>query len=320
MKRPTQRDTNPFPYSDSHKRYHTFDYYLRQRYGGKCAVIPLDAGFTCPNIDGTKGVGGCIYCSSRGSGDFASAPDLPIAEQYAEQTAKISEKWSCVGFIPYLQAHSNTYAPKERLAPLYDLLPTLPGAVAAHIATRADCLFPDALSLLRKLSEQIDLTVELGLQTVSDKTAEIINRRHSFGDFKAGFDLLRAEVPRARICVHLIDGLPGEGREEMLASARTVGEMDADEVKIHLLHVLRNTPLADLYSRGEYVPVTKEDYVAAVAEQLTLLPPRCVIGRLTGDGARDQLLAPRWSRAKLAVIDAIDRTLYRNGWTQGCRL
>ena len=320
MKRPTQRDANPFPFSDTNKRYHTFDYYLRQRYGGKCAVIPLDAGVTCPNIDGTKGVGGCIYCSSRGSGDFASSPDLPIAEQYAEQTAKISKKWSCLGFIPYLQAHSNTYAPPERLAPLYDLLPTLPGAVAVHIATRADCLSPDAVRLLRNLSERIDLTVELGLQTVSDVTARIINRRHSFGDFKAGFDLLRADVPRARISVHLIDGLPGEGRDEMLASARAVGEIGADEVKIHLLHVLAGTALADLYSRGEYVPMDRADYVAAVAEQLTLLPPRCVIGRLTGDGARDQLLAPRWSRAKLAVIDAIDRTLYQNGWTQGCRL
>ncbi len=320
MKRPTQRDANPFPYSDTNKRYHTFDYYLRRRYGGKYAVIPLDAGFTCPNIDGTKGVGGCIYCSARGSGDFASAPELPIAEQYAEQIAKISEKWTCVGFVPYLQAHSNTYAPPGRLTPLYDLLPTLPGAVAVHIATRADCLSPDAVRLLRTLSEKIDLTVELGLQTVSDKTAKIINRCHSFGDFKAGFDLLRADVPRARICVHLIDGLPGEGRDEMCASAFAVGKMGADEVKIHLLHVLAGTPLADLFSRGEYVPMEREDYVAAVAEQLTLLPPRCVIGRLTGDGARERLLAPRWSRAKLAVIDAIDRTLFEKGWSQGCRL
>lgn len=320
MKRPTQRDANPFPYSDTNKRYHTFDYYLRRRYGGKCAVIPLDAGFTCPNIDGTKGVGGCIYCSARGSGDFASAPELPIAEQYAEQTAKISEKWTCVGFIPYLQAHSNTYAPPGRLTPLYDLLPTLPDAVAVHIATRADCLSPDAVRLLRTLSEKIDLTVELGLQTVFDKTAKIINRCHSFGDFRSGFELLRRDVPRARICVHLIDGLPGEGRDEMCASAFAVGEMGADEVKIHLLHVLAGTPLADLFSRGEYVPMEREDYVAAVAEQLTLLPPRCVIGRLTGDGTRERLLAPRWSRAKLAVIDAIDRTLFEKGWSQGCRL
>lgn len=320
MRRPSRRETNPFPYSDTDKRYHTFDYYLRRRYGGKCAVIPLDAGFTCPNIDGTKGVGGCIYCSARGSGDFAPSPDLPIPEQYELQRAKISEKWTCVGFIPYLQAHTNTYAPREVLAPLYDLLPTLPGAVAVHIATRADCLSPGIAELLRALSERIDLTVELGLQTVFDETAERINRRHTFADFRAGFDLLRREVPAARITVHLIDGLPGESREMMLASARRVGEMGVDGVKIHLLHVLSETPLADRFSRGEYTPMKMEEYVAVVAEQLTLLPPGTVVGRLTGDGDRKRLLAPLWSRRKLAVLDAIDRLLFENGWTQGCRL
>ena len=320
MKRPTQRETNPFPFSDANKRYHTFDYYLKHRYGGKCGIVPLDAGFTCPNIDGTKGFGGCIYCSGRGSGDFAPSPDLPLSEQYAIGLAKISEKWTCTRFIPYLQAHSNTYAPKGRLKPIYDLLPTLPGAVAVHIATRPDCLSPAIAELLRELSEKIDLTVELGLQTVSDKTAEIINRRHSFDDFKDGFALLRSLVPRARICVHLIDGLPGETREDMLASAKTVGEIGADEVKIHLLHVLIGTPLADLFLRGEYVPLTFDEYTATVAEQLTLLPPSCVVGRVTGDGDRKTLLAPLWSRRKLAVIDEIDRKLFDNGWYQGCRL
>ncbi|MBO4283754.1 MAG: TIGR01212 family radical SAM protein [Clostridia bacterium] len=320
MRRPTQSETNPFPFSDTNKRYHTFDYYLREKYGGKCAVIPLDAGFTCPNIDGTKGFGGCIYCSERGSGDFAPPPDLSLRDQYVLQTEKISEKWSCVGFIPYLQAHTNTYAPASTLAPLYALLPTLPGAVAVHVATRADCLSHEIAALLRTLSESTDLTVELGLQTVSDKTAKIINRCHTFDDFRAGFDLLRREAPRARICVHLIDGLPGESRPEMIASAKTVGQMGADEVKIHLLHVLSGTPLAAMFDRGEYVPMEMDEYVAVVAEQLTFLPPSCVIGRLTGDGVPDRLIAPDWSRKKLAVIDAIDNLLYQNDWTQGMRL
>ena len=320
MKRPTQSETNPFPYSDTNKCYHTFDYYLRKRYGGKCAVVPLDAGFTCPNIDGTKGTGGCIYCSERGSGDFAPPPDLPLLEQYLIQKERISEKWTCVGFVPYLQAHSNTYAPPPILQPIYELLPTLPEAVAVHIATRPDCLSPEIARLLRTLSRELDLTVELGLQTVSDRTAEIINRRHTFGEFREGYELLREAVPRARICVHLIDGLPGEGRDEMLASVKTVGAMGVDEVKIHLLHVLCCTPLAEAFARGEYTPMKMEDYVSTVAEQLTFLPPSCVIGRLTGDGAPDQLVAPAWSRKKLAVIDAIDKTLYENGWTQGCRL
>ena len=317
MKRLTQKDKNPFPHSDSNKRYYTYDYYLRKTYGGKCAKVTLDGGFTCPNIDGTRGHGGCIYCSARGSGDFSPTPTMSLAEQYALQTARIREKWETPRFIPYLQAHTNTYAPVERLRAVYDETLALPGAVALHVATRADCLPEDVLSLLCEVSEKIPLTVELGLQSTSDETAKRILRGHTYAEFLDGYHRLRERVPRARIGIHLINGLPGEGREEMLKTASDVAALFPDEVKLHLLHVLKGTPLATLYERGEYLPLTRDGYVETVVSQLRILPPDTVIGRLTGDGAAEDLLAPLWSLKKLTVINEIDKKMVEGGFTQG---
>lgn len=317
MKRITQSEQNPFPFSDSNKRYHTYDYYLRTRYGGKCAKVTLDAGFTCPNIDGRCGRGGCIYCSGRGSGDFAPASEIPLFRQYEMQAARIREKWDTPRLIPYLQAHTNTYAPVARLREVYEEVLSFPHAVALHIATRADCIDASVAALLSEVAERIDLTVELGLQSVSDETARRIGRGHDFAAFLAGYRLLRDTSPRIRIAVHLINGLPGEKREEMLASARTVASLRPDEVKIHLLHVLRDTALARLWERGEYTPMTKQDYVDTVVEQLRFFPPETVIGRLTGDGARDALLSPEWSLKKLTVVNEIDKKMYHDGICQG---
>lgn len=318
----TQRDTNPFPYSDSNKRYYTYDYYLRRTYGGKCAKITLDAGFTCPNIDGSCGRGGCIYCSDRGSGDFAADGRLSLTEQYRIQTEKMRRKWDTDRFIPYLQAHTNTYAPIDRLRAVYEETLALPGAVAMHIATRADCLGKEVVALLREVGERIPLTVELGLQSVSDETARRIGRGHTFAAFLSGYEELRRGAPNVRVAIHLINGLPEETREQMLENVRQVAALHPDEVKLHLLHVLKGTPLSCLYERGEYIPMTKEDYVETVAEQLALLPPETVIGRLTGDGAADALLAPLWSLKKVTVLNDIDKKLYETGSFQGklCKL
>ena len=307
---------NPFPFSDSNKRYHTYDYYLRRRYGGKCVKLSLDAGLTCPNIDGTCGLGGCIYCSPRGSGDFTYA-GLPLAEQYSRQRALLERKWETVRCIPYLQAHTNTYAPVDTLRRIYREVLSLPDAVAFHLATRADCLSDGVLLLLREVSEQIDLTVELGLQSIFDETAARINRGHSFSDFLSGYRALRAAVPRARISVHLINGLPGENADMMLRSAETVAALCPDEIKFHLLHVLEGTPLAGLYRSGEYTPMELSEYVSVLVAQLERIPPETVIGRVTGDGAPDTLLSPLWSRKKFTVINAIDREMLRRDTYQG---
>ena len=317
MKKITQRESNPFPNSDSNKRYYTYDYYLRQTYGGKCAKVTLDAGFTCPNIDGTRGRGGCIYCSARGSGDSAPDASLSLTEQYAIQTARIGQKWDTPRFIPYLQAHTNTYGELSRLRAVYREVLMLPGAVALHIATRADCLGDAVLDLLCEVADILPLTVELGLQTVRDDVATLIGRGHSYAEFLDGYTRLRARVPKARIAVHIINGLPCETTEDMLETARAVASLSPDEVKIHLLHVLKGTPLAAWYETGKYTPMTKEDYVDTVVGQLRLLPPDTVIGRLTGDGMKDDLLAPLWSLKKLTVINDIDKKMALYHFMQG---
>ncbi|MBQ9802790.1 MAG: TIGR01212 family radical SAM protein [Clostridia bacterium] len=315
MSKITQSAQNPFRYSDTNKRYHTYDYYLRHTFGGKVAKLTLDGGFTCPNIDGTCGTGGCIYCSSHGSGDFTASSALSLAEQYRVQREKMSLKWQVEKCIPYFQAHTNTYAPLSRLTALFEEALTLPDAVGLNIATRADCLPDDVLDYLAVLSERTVLTIELGLQTVHDDTAALINRGHDFATFLHTYSRIRTRAPRARIGVHLIFGLPGEDDERMLDTVRRVAALRPDEVKLHLLYVVEGTVLADLFLRGEYKALERERYIALVADAIELLPPETVLGRLTGDGAPDTLLAPLWSRKKLTVLNDIDKLLVaRNTW------
>ena len=313
----TQAETNPFLYSDTNKRYHTYDYYLRHTFGGKCAKLPLDAGFTCPNIDGRRAHGGCIYCSDRGSGDFAPSAALSIREQIARQKQLFSRKWDISRCIAYFQAHTNTYAPVSTLRKLYGEALAQEGIVGLNIATRADCLPPDVVSYLAELAEQTVLTVELGLQSASDQTAALINRGHTYADFCAGFAALRAASPKIAICVHIIFGLPGESDGDMLDTVKKVAALRPDQVKIHLLHVLRGTRLAALYESGEYQPLERARYIGLVADALELLPPETVIGRLTGDGAAEELLAPVWSQKKTTVINDIDKLLYERNSMQG---
>lgn len=313
----TQRTNNPFPYSDSNKRYYTYDYYLKQTFGGKCAKIPIDAGFTCPNIDGRCGTGGCIYCSARGSGDFAVGGGLSVAEQYRITKEKLSGKWSTERCIPYFQAHTNTYAPTTRLRELFEEAVSLPGAVGLNIATRADCLEDETVEYLAQLAERTVLTVELGLQSTNDETARRINRGHTYEEFVRGYEKLKRASDKIGICVHLIFGLPGEDDEIMLRSVKELATLHPDQVKLHLLHVLRSSRLAEIYERGEYTPLEREHYIDLVVKALTQLPPDTVIARLTGDGMGADLLAPDWSRKKVSVINDIDKKLYELDLWQG---
>ena len=317
MKKTTQKDENPFEYTDNNKRYYTYDYYLKKTFGGKCAKIPIDAGFTCPNIDGKCGVGGCIYCSSRGSGDFALTSDVSVREQYERTREKMAKKWSVERCIPYFQAHTNTYAPVNVLREKFEEALLCDGVVGLNIATRADCLENGIPELLSELAERTVLTVELGLQSANDKTAEIINRGHSFSKFVDGYQRLRAASDKIKICIHVILGLPGEDREMMMDTVRKVARLHPDQIKIHLLHVIKGTKLAQMYDRGEYEPLTKEEYVSLVVSALELLPPDTVIARLTGDGMADELIAPDWSRKKVSVINDIDKQLYEKQTYQG---
>lgn len=313
----SQKDTNPYLYSDSHKRYRTYDHWLRGIFDGKCAKIPLDGGFTCPNMDGRCGVGGCIYCSSRGSGDFAPSAALPLRIQYDTGRTRLSGKWSTERCIAYFQARTNTYAPVGVLQKKFEEVLAFEGVVGLSIATRADCLPPETVAYLTELAERTVLTVELGLQTAHDQTAALINRGHSFADFVEGYTRLTTASPKINTCVHMILGLPGEDLSMMLDSMRAVARLHPTMVKLHLLHVLRGTVLGDMYERGEYTPMTREDYVAAVVRCIEILPPETVIARLTGDGNGKELLAPLWSIKKMGVINDIDKLMYRENTWQG---
>ena len=311
----TQRTENPYEYTDSNKRYYTYDYYLRRTFGSKVAKIPLDIGLTCPNIDGRCSVGGCIYCSGRGSGDFAESSALSIEEQYCITREKLSSKWNTGKCIPYFQAHTNTYAPIEYLRKCFESALCLDGAVGMNIATRADCLPNDVCEYLADIAQRTVLTVELGLQTVHDTTASLINRGHTFADFLNGYERLRKASEKINICVHIIFGLPNEDREMMLETVRQVAMLHPEQVKIHLLHVLKNTEMGEMYQRGEYTPLEKDEYVALVADAIELLPADTVVARVTGDGMASELLAPEWSKKKVSVINDIDKLLYeRDSW------
>ena len=323
-----QKDTNPYIFSDSNKRYMTYDWYMKQRFGGKVAKVTVDIGCTCPNIDGSRGHGGCIYCKSGSR----SAVGETVAEQYKNGIEVACRKWKPVGFIPYLQANTNTYGDTARLAQAYRDAAGLEGAVMLDIATRADCLTDEIIDELESVARQIPLTVELGLQTSNDITAEKINRCHTFAEFVDGYKRLRAaadrvnaefptdgELPMKRflICIHIINGLPGEGETEMLQTAKDVAALRPDMIKIHLMHVLRDTALGDMYLRGEYTTMERDDYVRVTCDQLEILPRETIIARVTGDGVADDLLAPQWSRRKTEVANEIDKELFRRGTYQG---
>lgn len=301
------------------KRYSAQSSYLKKRFGKKTVKISLNGGFTCPNIDGTKGVGGCSYCSAAGSGDFAGDPLKSVAEQFEYGKKLILEKWGDdLFFIPYFQANTNTYAPLSKLKCLFEEALLQKNVVGLALSTRPDCISEEAADYLGELSERTYLTVELGLQTIHDKTAERLNRCHSCKDFLHGFKMLEARG--INVCVHIINGLPHESRDMMLETARTVGSLGVHGIKIHLLHILKGTKIAEQYLSGEFPAMTMEDYIETVCDQIELLPREVIIERLTGDGAGDLLIAPLWSRDKRAVLNGIDKELRRRNTVQGCKI
>ena len=308
---------NPFEFSDDNKRYHTYNYYLRRRFGRKVMKIPLNVDLGCPNRDGTKGIGGCKFCSAHLSGEFAGNPCDDIRTQFESVKAKMNEKWADGLYIPYFQAGSNTYAPVEKLREMYETALSVENCAGLSIATRADCIDGEKAALLGELAKRTYLTVELGLQTVHDKTALAMNRCHTYGDFLKGYELLRKSG--VNVCVHIIDGLPGETHGMMLETARELSRLDLHSIKIHLLHVLKDTELAGMYERGEFETLEMREYVDIVCDQIELLPKELIIQRVTGDGARSELIAPLWSLKKFCVMNEIDKELGRRNSFQGIK-
>ena len=299
----------------NNKRYNTQDNYLKAKFGCKIAKISLNGGFTCPNRDGTKGRGGCIYCSESGSGDFAGNPCDSIEKQFESVKAGMDKKWKDAKYMPYFQAGTNTYAPLPVLREKFEAALALDNVIGLSIATRPDCIENDVLEYLADISKRTYLTVELGLQSVHDSTGELINRCCSYAEFLDCYN--RLSDKGINTCIHLINGLPGENREMMLESVEKVAGLRPHSVKLHMLHVIRGTVCEKMYLDGKFRCFELDEYVNLICDELEMLPWETVIQRITGDGARDTLVAPLWSVKKFDVINGVDREMNRRGSFQG---
>ncbi|NCC80258.1 MAG: TIGR01212 family radical SAM protein [Clostridia bacterium] len=297
------------------KRYHSLNYFLREKFNEKVYKISLDAGFSCPNRDGTLNGTGCIFCSERGSGDFAGDRNFSIQKQFDDISAMMEKKWKNGKYIAYFQAYTNTYAEPSVLREKYQEAIGQEGVVALSIATRPDCLGEEVLEVLSEFRGKVYTFVELGLQTVSDRTGRMINRGYDLPVFEEAVRSLRAlDID---VVVHVIFGLPGETREDMLRTVKYLAGMDIQGVKFHLLHLMKDTPMVHLYERGKLVFLEMEEYVSLVAESITLLPEHVVIHRTTGDAPRELLIGPMWSLNKWEVLNAIDDYFRKHDLYQG---
>lgn len=309
---------NLFKYSNDNKRYHTFNYYLKNKYHHKVAKVSLNAGFTCPNRDGTKGIGGCIFCSNSGSGEFAGNVKDSLEQQFNDVSIKLQRKWPGCKYIAYFQANTNTYGPVEKIQNCIEPFLNKKDVVAISIATRPDCLENDVLEYLAKINTQCDLWVELGLQTIHDKTGQLINRGHTYQEFLNSLNKLRHH--KINVCVHIINGLPFETKEMMLQTAKELGKLDIQALKIHMLYVIKNTKLHQLYLNNTFKMLSREEYIDLVTEQLSYLPDNIIIERLTGDGNVEDLIAPLWSIKKVTILNDIDKLMVAKNYYQGCNI
>lgn len=297
------------------KRYYSLNFFLREKFNTKVFKISLDAGFSCPNRDGLISKGGCIFCSERGSGDFAGDRCFSIHRQFEDIKKMMSKKWKEGKYIAYFQAYTNTYAPCKVLQDKYDEAVNEENVVALAVATRPDCLPEEVLKLLESYSRRLHTWVELGLQTSSDRTAKIINRGYDKAVFENAVKELRKR--NIDVVVHIIFGLPGEGKEDMLNTVRYVSNLDIQGVKIHLLHLMKGTPLVKLYETGKLKLLEQDEYIDTICTAVSMLPQNIVIHRLTGDAPRDLLIGPEWSLKKWEILNQIDAELKRRNTYQG---
>lgn len=296
------------------KRYNSLNYYLRQKFNDKVFKISLDAGFSCPNRDGTLSKGGCIFCSERGSGDF-TGKSRDLVKQFYEVKEMMNKKWKSGKYIAYFQAYTNTYAPVDVLRAKYYSILNLEDVVGIAIATRPDCLQDDVLNLLSEINQKTYLWVELGLQTINEKTAEIINRGYSLETYiKAVNELKKRGI---EVVTHVIFGLIGENKSDMINTVEFVANTKTQGIKIHLLHLMKGTRLVDYYNRGQLTFLSFDEYVDLVVDSINILPEDMVIHRLTGDSPRELLIGPMWSLKKWEVLNEIDRILKEKDIWQG---
>ena len=306
---------NPYTHSHDNKRYYTINHYFKTKYHQKVAKVPLNAGFTCPNRDGSKGFGGCTFCSGKGSGDSILSFFDSLATQYELGLERMQRKWpDCLGFA-YFQSYSNTYADLKTIKKIYDPFYARNDVLGVCIATRPDCLTPEIIDYFSVKAKEKETWIELGLQSAHDKTMERLNRLHTTQELWDALKQLK-DTP-ILTCVHIINGLPGETKEDMIDTVRQLGKHPFDAIKIHMLHIIEGIVLAKQYQEHLFPLLSLEDYVDVVVRQLEVLPYDCIVERLTGDGMANDLITPLWTIKKTIVTNEIDKKMAALNTWQG---
>ena len=308
---------NNFPFSNNNKRYHTLDFFYKQKFGKKVSKISLNAGFTCPNIDGTLSKNGCIYCSKTGSGEYGGNIEDDLITQFNKIKKIMDQKWPNSKYIGYFQARTNTYAPLNILKEKYETILNQKNVVGLSIATRPDSITDECINYLEKLNKKTFITVELGLQTIHEKTSKIINRCHDLKCFETTLKKLKEK--HIFTVVHIINGLPYETKEMMIETVKYLNKLNIDGIKIHMLTVLKNTPLEKYYKIKPFPILTKKEYIDIVINQLEYLNPKIVIQRLTSDPVKEDLIAPKWTTKKIDVLNNIDKEMVKRNTYQGAK-
>lgn len=309
---------NKFKYSLDNKRYHTLNYYYQQIFKEKVFKVSLNAGLSCPNIDGTKGTGGCIYCSGLGSGEFAGDINDSLSKQFDTIKNILLNKWPKAKYIGYFQAHTNTYAPVEKLKKMHEEILKKENVVGLSIATRPDAISNECLAYLEVLNKKTFLTIELGLQTIHEKTSKLINRCHTLECFEKMVKELRKR--KINVVVHIINGLPYETKDDMIETVKYLNNLDIQGIKIHMLSILKNTELAKMYQKEKFHILTKEEYIDIIVEQLQYLREEIVINRITGDPKIEDLIEPHWLEKKFIVLNDIDKEMLKRNVYQGDKI
>lgn len=308
---------NNFKYTNSNKRYHTLDYYYKDRFHEKVFKVSLNAGFSCPNIDGKVGYGGCIYCSKTGSGEFAGNKEDSLEKQFLEIKNMMLKKWPKAKYIGYFQARTNTYAPVNELKKMYEKILNQENVIGLNIATRPDAISDECLDYLEELNKKTYLTIELGLQTTKEETTKLINRCHSLQCFEDMVKKLRER--NIDVVVHIINGLPYETKKDMLNTVKYLNKLDIQGIKIHMLSITKDTPIEKMYQEEKFKLLSKEEYIDIVVDQLELLREEIVIHRITGDPKLDELIEPTWLTKKFCVLNDIDKEMVRRDTYQGIK-
>ena len=306
---------NKFEYSLDNKRYHTLTYYYKKKFNAKVCKVSLNANFTCPNIDGKVGIGGCIYCSKLGSGEFGGNPKESLIDQFEKGKKMMQRKWPNAKLIAYFQANTNTYAPIERLKECFEPFIERKDCIGLSIATRSDSITDECLNYLEDINKRTFLIVELGLQTIHEKTSKLINRCSTLKNFTDMVKKLKEKD--INVVVHIINGLPYETEEMMIDTVKYLNKLNIDGIKIHMLEVLKDTPLEKYYAKNKFKILTKEEYVNIVVKQLQYLNKEVVIHRLTADPDKNNIIEPTWLIKKFTILNDIDKLMSKNNIYQG---